>query len=73
MSELLGKLVVVKDAQGNMKGVGRVFSYTDYPTAGIEMLDGSRMHWVARMCTPLGISDEVAEEIEKHVWPVTNQ
>jgi hypothetical protein len=48
--EAVGQRVVARYAQGDERGRGTVFSYTDVPTVGIQYADGTRDHWRADMC-----------------------
>lgn len=61
--EYLGKLVVVKWATGEFHSVGVCISYTDRPTIGVELPDGSQMNWIADLCEVKDIGQEAAESL----------
>ena len=46
-----GQYVEAGYASGNgVHGRGKVYSYTDQPTVGIERADGTRFDWIASLC-----------------------
>jgi hypothetical protein len=55
----LGKIVTARTVQGEVQVTGQMLTYTERPTVGIGLADGSMAHWHADMTRPA-----TPEEIE---------
>ena len=59
--QYLGKVLVLRDAQGGLVGVGRCMVYCDAPTVMIETSDGKKIHWRADMANDLHVEKDVLD------------
>lgn len=69
MSEkYLNKLVTIRDAQGGLVGIGHCISYTDEPTIGVNLADGSQVHWIADLCDVSDLKEDAVEALAMAVF-----
>lgn len=70
MSEsYLNKLVVVRNATGDIRGIGICISYTDRPTIGVNLSDGTQIDWIADLCAVYDIGEDAVDLLHKALKP----